>query len=89
VSDLASARALITPDLVDAAEEVGGDVTVMWLEEDWVLAAAPAQASPARLERLLRDLGELADIVDPLELEGREPRKPRLDTSHGNSANSA
>jgi hypothetical protein len=89
VSDLAAARALITPDLVDAAEEIGGDVTVMWLEDDWVLAAAPAQASPARLERLLRDLGELADIVDPLELEGREQRKPRLDTSHGNSANSA
>lgn len=89
VSDLAGARALITPDLVDAADEIGGDVTVLWLEEDWVLAAAPAQASPARLERLLRDLGELADVVDPLEMEGREPKKPRLDTSHGNSANSA
>jgi hypothetical protein len=89
VSDLAGARALITPDLVDAAEEVGGDVTVLWLEGDWVLAAAPATASPARLERLLRDLGELADVVDPLDLDGRESGQPKLDTSHGNPANSA
>ncbi|HEX4723102.1 MAG TPA: hypothetical protein VH333_11345, partial [Pseudonocardiaceae bacterium] len=89
VSDLAAARALITPDMVDAAEEIGGDVTVLWLEEDWVLAAAPAQASPARLERLLRDLGELADVVDPLEVESRDNSESRLDTGHGNSANSA
>ena len=68
VSDLAAARALITPDMVDAAEEIGGDVTVLWLEEDWVLAAAPPHSSPARLERLLRDLGELADVVDPLDV---------------------
>jgi len=67
VSDLTAARALITPDLVDAAEEIGGDVTVVWLEDDWVIAAIPAHAGPARLERLLRDLGELADVVDPLE----------------------
>jgi hypothetical protein len=43
-------------------------VTVLWLEEDWVLAAAPPHSSPARLERLLRDLGELADVVDPLDV---------------------
>lgn len=67
VSDLTAARMLITPDLVEAAEEIGGDVTVVWLEEDWVLAAAPPGASPARLERLLRDVGELADVVDPFE----------------------
>jgi hypothetical protein len=67
VSDLTAARTLITPDLVDAAEEIGGDVTVLWFEQDWVLAAAPPHAAPARLERLLRDLGELADVVDPLD----------------------
>ncbi|HTI26697.1 MAG TPA: hypothetical protein VL652_37275, partial [Kutzneria sp.] len=67
VSDLTAARMLITPDLVEAAEEIGGDVTVVWLEDDWVLAAAPPGASPARLERLLRDVGELADVVDPFE----------------------
>lgn len=67
VSDLPAARRLITPDLVETAEEIGGDVTVVWLEDDWVLAAAPPGSSPARLERLLRDLGELADVVDPFE----------------------
>jgi len=70
VSDLTSARMLITPDLVDAAEEIGGDVTVVWLEDDWVLAAAPPGISPARLERLLRDVGEVADVIDPFEPEG-------------------
>jgi hypothetical protein len=72
VSDVPAARALITPDLVDAAEEIGGDVTVLWLEDDWVLAAAPPHATPSRLERLLRDLGELADVVDPLDVDAPE-----------------
>lgn len=67
VSDLAKARALITPDLVDAAEEVGPDVMVAWIEDGWVLAAAPVNANPSRLERLLRSLGEVADVVDPFE----------------------
>nr|WP_225954396.1 hypothetical protein [Kibdelosporangium phytohabitans] len=67
VSDLAKARALITPDLVDASEEVGPDVMVAWIEDGWVLAAAPVNANPSRLERLLRSLGEVADVVDPFE----------------------
>jgi hypothetical protein len=67
VTELAAARKLITPDLVDAAEEIGADVTVVWFEGDWVLAAAPPNSSPARLERLLRDVGELADVVDPFD----------------------
>jgi hypothetical protein len=67
VSDLGAARALITPDLVDAAEEIGEDVTVVWLELDWVIAAAPPNSSPARVERLLRALGELADVIDPFD----------------------
>lgn len=67
VSDLGKARALITPDLVDASEEVGADVMVAWIEDGWVLAAAPVNANPSRLERLLRSLGEVADVVDPFE----------------------
>jgi hypothetical protein len=67
VSDISTARSMITPELVDAIEDVGRDVLVVWLEEDWVLAATAANASPARLERLLRDLGEVADLVDPLD----------------------
>lgn len=69
VSDIASARALITPDLVDAAEDIGGDVTVAWIEGGWVLASAPVNAGPTRLERLLRGIGEVADVVDPFDAE--------------------
>lgn len=83
VGELAAARKLITPDLVDAAEEIGADVTVVWLEEDWVLAAAPPNSTPARLERLLRDLGELADVVDPFDADpeaeaGAEVHRPQF-----------
>nr|WP_218888637.1 hypothetical protein [Saccharopolyspora hordei] len=73
VTEVAAARPLVTPDLVDATEEIGSDVTVVWLENDWVLAALePAQADPARLERLLRDLGDLADLVDPFDSDPNE-----------------
>jgi hypothetical protein len=69
VSDISSARALITPDLVDATEDIGGDVTVAWIEGGWVLASAPVNAGPTRLERLLRGIGEVADVVDPFDAE--------------------
>ncbi|WP_016699143.1 hypothetical protein [Actinoalloteichus spitiensis] len=75
VTQLSAARQLITPDLVEAAEEVGDDVTVVWLEKEWVLAAAPANASPSRLERLLRDVGEIADLIDPVDEEEREQQR--------------
>lgn len=64
VTDLAAARPLLTPELVEACDDVGADVPVAWFEQDWVLAAAPAASSPPRLERLLRVLGEIADQLD-------------------------
>jgi hypothetical protein len=64
VTDPVRARPLITPELVFASNAVGGDVPVAWLEQDWVLAAAPVTATPARLERLLRALDEIADLLD-------------------------
>lgn len=74
VTDLAASRRLMTSPVVEAADALGGDVTVVWLENDWVLAALdPAQADPSRIERLLRDLGELADLVDPFEKDPNEP----------------
>lgn len=77
VTEVAAARPLVTPDLVDATEEIGHDVTVVWLENDWVLAALhPEDAYPARLERLLRDLGELADLIDPFDSDPNEPEAP-------------
>jgi hypothetical protein len=69
VSDISTARGLITPDLVDATEDIGGDVTVAWIEGGWVLASAPVNAGPTRLERLLRGIGEVADVVDPFDAE--------------------
>jgi hypothetical protein len=64
VTDPVRARALITPELVFACNAVGEDVPVAWLEQSWVLAAAPATATPARLERLLRALDEIAELLD-------------------------
>ncbi|WP_019818858.1 type III secretion system chaperone family protein, partial [Saccharomonospora saliphila] len=65
--DVGAARALISQDLVDAADGLGGDVGVAWLESEWVMASVAPNVGPSRLERLLRDLGEIADIVDPFE----------------------
>jgi hypothetical protein len=76
VADVAVARSLVTPELIDATEEVGADVTVVWLEADWVLAAADPTADPARLERLLRDLGEIADLVDPFDMDPNDTQVP-------------
>lgn len=67
--DPEGARRVITQELVDAADALGGDVGVAWLEDEWVLASVAPQAGPSRLERLLRDLGEIADIVDPFDEE--------------------
>ncbi|RLK60342.1 hypothetical protein CLV68_0845 [Actinokineospora cianjurensis] len=67
VSDIGAARALITPDLVDATEDIGQDIAVAWIEAGWVLAAAAPGSSPSRLERLLRGIGEIADVVDPFD----------------------
>lgn len=67
--DSEGARRVITQELVDAADALGGDVGVAWLENEWVLASVAPQAGPSRLERLLRDLGEIADIVDPFDEE--------------------
>jgi hypothetical protein len=70
--DAEGARQVITQELVDAADQLGGDVGVAWLENEWVLASVAPNSGPSRLERLLRDLGEIADIVDPFD-EDYEP----------------
>jgi hypothetical protein len=55
---------LITSELLVTCNAVGADIPVVWLEQDWVLAAAPATVPPPRLELLLRALDELADQLD-------------------------
>ncbi|MGH3995013.1 MAG: hypothetical protein ACRDSN_21430, partial [Pseudonocardiaceae bacterium] len=62
-------RPLVTSELVFACNEVGADVSVVWLEQDWVLAAASVTASPARLELLMRALDTIADEVDAVSAE--------------------
>lgn len=64
VTHLDRARPLITPAVVVSCNELGADVPVAWLEQDWLLAAAPADATPARLERLLHALDEMAEQLD-------------------------
>lgn len=63
-TDPERARSLATPELALACDELGEDIPVVWLEQDWVLAAGPADAPPARLERLLRILDEIAEQLD-------------------------
>lgn len=69
VSDLTAARGLVTPDLIDATEEIGADIAVTWIEHGWVLAGAAPHATPSRIERLLRGIGEVADVIDPFDAE--------------------
>lgn len=64
VSDRDQARPVGADEVVIALGALGDDIAVAWLEQDWVLAAAPCDATPARLERLLRVLDEIADLLD-------------------------
>ncbi|MGC7093443.1 hypothetical protein ACPZ19_02145 [Amycolatopsis lurida] len=87
--DAEGARAVITQDLVDAADALGGDVGVAWLENEWVLASVAPNAGPSRLERLLRDLGEIADIVDPFDDADAAAVEPEPEGRHWQSQGSA
>ena len=60
---------LTSAEFVLAMNALGGDISVAWIEQDWVLAAAPCDATPSRLERLLRVLDEIADLLDAAHLD--------------------
>lgn len=60
---------LTSAEFVLAINALGGDISVAWIEQDWVLAAAPCDATPSRLERLLRVLDEIADLLDAAHLD--------------------
>lgn len=79
-NDLSTARSMVTDELSDATDALGGDVGVVWIENEWVMASAAPTSGPSRLERLLRDLGEIADIVDPYDEQTQES-KHRQETS--------
>lgn len=78
VSDPDQARPLMAEEFSFAANALGSDIPVAWLEQDWVLAAAPCAATPARLERLLRALDEIADLLD---IAGLEPPHELADSA--------
>jgi hypothetical protein len=81
VTEPAKARALLTPDFVFAANSLGADIPVAWLEQEWVLAAAPCGVTPARLERLLRALDEIADLLDTAAADDAGEANDRTDPS--------
>jgi hypothetical protein len=60
---------LTSAEFVVAINALGGDISVAWIEQDWVLAAAPCDATPSRFERLLRVLDEIADLLDAAHLD--------------------
>lgn len=64
VSDAEAVRPLLTPRLADASDAVGDDVELLWAEESWVLATAPLDSTPERLQDLLADLAEVATALE-------------------------
>lgn len=71
-NDQSTARSMVTEELSDATDALGGDVGVVWIENEWVMASTAPTSGPSRLERLLRDLGEIADIIDPYDERAEE-----------------
>jgi hypothetical protein len=74
VSDAEAVRPLLTPRLAEASDAVGDDIELLWAEETWVLATAPLDSTPERVQDLLADLAEVATALE----QGQNAR-PRLD----------
>jgi len=64
VSDADAVRPLLTRRLSRASDAVGEDVELLWAEESWVLATAPADSTADRLQDLLADLAEVATALE-------------------------
>lgn len=64
VSDADSVTPLLTEQLATAADAVGDDIELLWAEDAWVLAAAPAGSSTERLQNLLADMAEVANALE-------------------------
>ncbi len=80
-TDAVAARPLLTPELARAVEEVGADIPLLWVEDAWVLAAAPGDITPERTQRLLLALVDVALAVEPRQdgtgNSGQPPPAPR------------
>jgi len=64
VSDADAVRPLLIPALAEAGDAVGEDIELIWAEDTWVLATAPADADPERLQDLLADLAGVASALE-------------------------
>jgi hypothetical protein len=64
VSDAEAVRPLLTPRLAEASDAVGDDIELLWAEETWVLATAPLDSTPERVQDLLADLAEVATALE-------------------------
>jgi len=64
VSDADAVRPLLTQRLAAASDAVGNDVELLWAEESWVLATAPLDSTPDRLQDLLADVAEVATALE-------------------------
>jgi hypothetical protein len=64
VADAESVRPLLTRRLGLASDAIGEDIELVWAEDTWVLATAPVDASPERVQDLLADLAEVAIALE-------------------------
>jgi len=62
-NDLESARRAVDQRLVLLADAAGDDVTVLWAESAWALAALDTTAGPERWDEVAALLGRFADLV--------------------------
>jgi hypothetical protein len=85
VSDAEAVRPLLTERLADAGDAVGDDVELLWAEDSWVLATAPLDATPERLQDLLADLAEVATALEE-GLRAGPPSSPPSASPSGSSS---
>ncbi|GEL18397.1 hypothetical protein [Pseudonocardia asaccharolytica] len=64
VSDAEAVKPLLTERLASAGDAIGEDIELLWAEDSWVLAAAPVEATPERLQDLLADMAEVATALE-------------------------
>jgi hypothetical protein len=64
VADADAVRPLLTDSLARAGDALGEDVELLWAEDVWVLATAPLESSPERVQDLLADLAEVATALE-------------------------
>ncbi|WP_127784226.1 hypothetical protein [Rhodococcus sp. X156] len=65
-NDLEAARAVVDDQLVELVDAAGYDLTVLWVEGGWALAALDPTAGPERWDDVLVLLGRLGELAHGL-----------------------